>query len=88
MDIYEQANNIGCGSEVDHILPVAKGGLTVPWNLQILAMKDNRAKSDKVDVASQRIISILKQDIAFLERLPDSGAVATLVAMKTGQLPN
>lgn len=34
--------------EIDHIIPVAKGGRTVEDNLQILCWKCNRAKSDKI----------------------------------------
>ena len=34
--------------EIDHIIPVAKGGMTVEDNLQTLCWKCNRAKSDKV----------------------------------------
>lgn len=31
--------------EVDHIYPLSKGGLHVPWNLQIITRTDNRKKS-------------------------------------------
>lgn len=34
--------------EIDHIIPVAKGGCTVEGNLQTLCWKCNRAKSDKI----------------------------------------
>lgn len=34
--------------EIDHIIPVAKGGCTVEDNLQTLCWKCNRAKSDKL----------------------------------------
>lgn len=34
--------------EIDHIIPVAKGGQTVVDNLQTLCWKCNRAKSDKI----------------------------------------
>ena len=36
--------------EIDHIIPVAKGGRTVEDNLQTLCWKCNRAKSDKIVV--------------------------------------
>ena len=36
--------------EIDHIIPVAKGGQTVEENLQTLCWKCNRAKSDKIIV--------------------------------------
>lgn len=34
--------------EIDHIIPVAKGGCTVKENLQTLCWKCNRSKSDKM----------------------------------------
>lgn len=34
--------------EIDHIIPIAKGGYTVEENLQTLCWKCNRAKSDKI----------------------------------------
>lgn len=34
--------------EIDHIIPVAKGGLTEENNLQTLCWKCNRNKSDKI----------------------------------------
>lgn len=34
--------------EIDHIIPVAKGGCTVEGNLQTLCWKCNRSKSDKI----------------------------------------
>lgn len=36
--------------EVDHIIPVSKGGLTAPDNLQTLCWRCNRTKSNKVDL--------------------------------------
>ena len=36
--------------EIDHIIPVSKGGLTVEENLQTLCWKCNRSKSDKIMV--------------------------------------
>lgn len=34
--------------EVDHIVPVSKGGESIPWNLQTLCWKCNRSKSNKI----------------------------------------
>ena len=70
MAIYTEARSQGNGVHVDHILPVAHGGLTVPWNLQMLSSKENIQKSDKVDFADSRIVDILERDIAFLRRMP------------------
>ena len=36
--------------EVDHIIPVSKGGLSTPDNLQTLCWRCNRTKSNKVAV--------------------------------------
>lgn len=36
--------------EVDHIIPVSKGGLSVPENLQALCWKCNRTKSNKLEI--------------------------------------
>ncbi|HIS15474.1 MAG TPA: HNH endonuclease [Candidatus Scatomorpha merdavium] len=36
--------------EIDHIIPVSKGGRTAEENLQTLCWKCNRAKSDKIMV--------------------------------------
>ena len=36
--------------EVDHIIPIAKGGLTVEDNLQTLCWKCNRSKGSKLIV--------------------------------------
>lgn len=41
---YEEPNLL---LEIDHIVPVSKGGLTVESNLQTLCWKCNRAKSNK-----------------------------------------
>ena len=34
--------------EMDHIIPISKGGLTVKENLQMITRKQNREKSDSV----------------------------------------
>ena len=36
------------GYEVDHVLPISKGGLHCPSNLQYLTISENRKKSNKI----------------------------------------
>ena len=36
------------GSEVDHIIPISRGGKHHPDNLQYLTMKENRSKGNKI----------------------------------------
>ena len=45
--------------EIDRIIPVSKGGKTLPENLQTLCWRCNRSKSDKLItcIASNRIDS-------------------------------
>jgi 5-methylcytosine-specific restriction endonuclease McrA len=51
LTIYEDCSMIsketGVPHEVDHIIPICKGGLHHPDNLQILTMKENRSKGVK-----------------------------------------
>ena len=51
LTIYEEcsriSNETGIPHEVDHIIPICKGGLHHPDNLQILTMKENRRKGVK-----------------------------------------
>jgi 5-methylcytosine-specific restriction endonuclease McrA len=51
LTIYEEcsriSNETGIPHEVDHIIPICKGGLHHPNNLQILTMKENRSKGGK-----------------------------------------
>lgn len=51
LTIYEECSRIsvetGIPHEVDHIIPICKGGLHHPDNLQILTMRDNRRKGGK-----------------------------------------
>ena len=39
--------------EVDHIIPISRGGKTEPSNLQTLCWKCNRSKSDKIEIPKE-----------------------------------
>lgn len=51
----------GEGIEIDHIIPIAKGGKTVPENLQCLCSDCNGKKSDKMDYKWSRSDRIKRQ---------------------------
>jgi 5-methylcytosine-specific restriction endonuclease McrA len=44
-EIYLKCPN---GHEVDHVIPISKGGLHSPENLQYLTVSENRKKSNKL----------------------------------------
>lgn len=46
---YKLSTSLGRDYHVDHIIPLSKGGLHHPDNLQILCASDNLSKSDKLD---------------------------------------
>lgn len=48
--VYNEPNLL---LEIDHIIPIAKGGCTAENNLQTLCWKCNRAKSDKINSQQQ-----------------------------------
>lgn len=43
--VYKEPNLL---LEIDHIIPVSKGGTSEPQNLQTLCWRCNRSKSDKL----------------------------------------
>lgn len=47
--IYKKSQELGKNWQVDHIIPLAKGGLHHPDNLQIVVKRYNLQKSDKLN---------------------------------------
>ena len=47
--LQEIYRNCPPGHEVDHIIPISKGGLHTPENLQYLTVSENRSKGAKLD---------------------------------------
>lgn len=43
----------GIPHDVDHIIPISKGGEHAPWNLQVLTATENRSKGNKLDIPLQ-----------------------------------
>ena len=52
LSYYEQAAELtertGIPHEVDHVIPLVKGGLHAPWNLQVLTRYENRSKGGRM----------------------------------------
>jgi 5-methylcytosine-specific restriction endonuclease McrA len=73
-----------CGSgdqpQVDHIEPCAKGGLALPWNLQVLCRDCNKAKGAEYDWRwEQRAIRLMHLYFTFGWRFLDDQHRAKLV---------
>jgi 5-methylcytosine-specific restriction endonuclease McrA len=56
--VYSFAHELGPSFEVDHIVPLGKGGLHHPDNLQILTKTENRRKHTKLDYEPEFYIRI------------------------------
>ncbi len=49
--IYQEARqlrNLGVDVQVDHVVPLSKGGLHEPWNLQIIDRITNLRKGNRI----------------------------------------
>ena len=53
--IQEFYSNCPPGYEVDHIIPISKGGLHTLENLQYLTISENRRKSNKIMASLQGV---------------------------------
>ena len=49
IDIYKRSYELGSDWQVDHKIPLSKGGLHYPDNLQIVLKSYNQQKNDKLD---------------------------------------
>jgi 5-methylcytosine-specific restriction endonuclease McrA len=47
--IYKKSQELGSDWQVDHVIPLSKGGLHHPGNLQIVTKDYNLQKNDKID---------------------------------------
>lgn len=66
----------GITYEVDHIVPIAHGGLHIPENLQILTKQENMSKYTSVDGVRKEVLDaslrrIVEQYGQVLQKLSD-----------------
>ena len=64
----------GVRLHVDHIVPIAKGGKTVPSNLRVLCERCNIGKSDKIETKSDNELKEIQSDnqIKMLQEIPSN----------------
>lgn len=59
--IYKKSNELGVKWQVDHIIPLSKGGLHHPDNLQIIPKVENLKKGNKLDyIVNKSLIERVK----------------------------
>jgi 5-methylcytosine-specific restriction endonuclease McrA len=59
--LYGNTAQTGMGWEIDHIMPVSRGGLDSLANLQPLQWQNNRAKGDKFPVLPAHYSAVIAQ---------------------------
>lgn len=61
---YDKAKSLtmetGVRYEVDHIIPISKGGLHYEYNLRVITMEENRKKGAKMPRAIEKVSSIIR----------------------------
>lgn len=58
----------GARLHVDHIIPVSKGGKSVPSNLRTLCERCNIGKSNKIETAEEKDVSLSQTDALICEK--------------------
>lgn len=66
--------------EVDHIIPVSRGGLSDPDNLQTLCWRCNRRKSNKIDAQSEPTIGRASREHTPKPTTPTSASPSNLAS--------
>ena len=47
LQVQELTASTGIPHEVDHVIPLVKGGLHAPWNLRVVTRFENRSKGGR-----------------------------------------